>query len=67
MIILSFMLAILLLYILNCFQKQEINRLNNIINEVREYISNTELGKGTEYYRIQILQILDKELKGEKE
>jgi len=43
---------------------KEIERLNNIIKEVREYISKTNLGKGTEYYRIQILQILDK---GEKE
>ena len=42
---------------------EEHNQKENIIKEVREYISNTELGKGTEYYRIQILQILDKENK----
>ena len=39
---------------------REIERLHSIIKEVREYINNTELGKGTEYYRIQILQILDR-------
>ena len=41
--------------------EQELQQKENIIKEVREYINNTELGKGTEYYRIQILQILDKE------
>ena len=42
-------------YLQNQLQQKE-----NIIKEVREYIENTELGKGTEYYRIQIMQILDR-------
>lgn len=58
-------------------QHKEIERLKNdnkriieitnqkikIINDVREYIKKTSLQKGTEYYRIQLLEILDKENK----
>lgn len=42
-------------------REQEIERLHSIIKEAREYIENTPLQKGTEYYRIQLLEILDKE------
>ena len=33
-----FILATLMLYIISIFQKQKINKLNNIIKEVREYV-----------------------------
>lgn len=39
----------------------QLQQKENIIKEVRKYIENTPLQKGTEYYRIQLLQILDKE------
>lgn len=43
--------------------QDQLQQKENIIKEVREYIENTPLQKGTEYYRIQLLQILDKENK----
>lgn len=38
-----------------------ITKQENIIKEVREYISKVPTKKGTEAYRIGILEILDKE------
>lgn len=43
--------------------REENERLKSIIKEAREYIESVLSQKGTEYYRIQLLEILDKENK----
>jgi len=58
----SFILATLLLYIITIFQKQKIDKLNNIINELEKYlIEQVEKSYSNDYDNV--LDKLD-ELKG---
>lgn len=61
MIISSLILTVLLLYILNCFQRQEIEKLHSIIKEVREYCLEKAKGRLEKTLYDDILEILDKE------